>query len=36
MARIIPNENTWIGFIPEGTVTDQAPDRCPDRCAQST
>ena len=25
MARIIPNENTWIGFIPEGTVTNQAP-----------
>lgn len=25
MARIIPNENTWIGFIPGGTVTDQNP-----------
>jgi hypothetical protein len=25
MARIIPNENTWIGFIPGGTVVDQAP-----------
>lgn len=25
MARIIPNENTWIGFIPDGTVVDQKP-----------
>jgi hypothetical protein len=25
MARIIPNENTWIGFIPGGTVTGQKP-----------
>lgn len=21
MARIIPNENTWVGFVPEGTIT---------------
>src|SRR5262245_48947382 len=25
MARIIPNENTWIGFVAGGTVANQAP-----------
>jgi hypothetical protein len=30
MARLIPNENTWVGFVPEaGDHQRSRPDCCP-------